>query len=158
MICGCFFVVFDCFWWVFDIVVFLQPTSPLRQKYELDKAIKLLIDKTKKVGLFSERRFLIFTKRGPIEITFKPIHYSAAFLSLLVGFTSIIYWSAIGIYSAIDVAEKLSLMAAEKIFYRRKRKNCRWKAQWKVCNAWLYRPYWCISNYWSNYSRFHLKV
>ena len=29
----------------FDIIVFLQPTSPLRQKYELDKAIKLLIDK-----------------------------------------------------------------------------------------------------------------
>ena len=64
------------------------------------------VDTTKKVGLFSERRFLIFTKRGPIEITFKPLHYSTAFLSLLVGFSSKIYWSAIGIYSAIDVAEK----------------------------------------------------
>ena len=32
--------------------------------------------KNKKVGLFSERRFLIFTKKGPFEITFKPIHYT----------------------------------------------------------------------------------
>ena len=61
---------------------------------------------TKKVGLFSERRFLIFTKKGPIEIHFKPIHYTTAFLSLMVGFSCIIYWSAIGIYSAIDVAQK----------------------------------------------------
>ena len=61
---------------------------------------------TKKVGLFSERRFLIFTKKGPIEITFKPAHYSAAFLTLIVGFTSIIYWSVIGLSSAINVAQK----------------------------------------------------
>ncbi len=61
---------------------------------------------TKKVGLFSERRFLIFTKKGPIEITFKPAHYSAAFLMLVVGFTSIVYWSVIGLSSAIDVAQK----------------------------------------------------
>ncbi len=61
---------------------------------------------TKKVGLFSERRFLIFTKKGPIEITFKPVHYSAAFLTLIVGFTSIVYWSVIGLSSAIDVAQK----------------------------------------------------
>ncbi len=63
-------------------------------------------NKTKKVGLFSERRFLIFTKKGPIEITFKPIHYTVAIFSLFVGFTSILYWSAIGLYSAIDVAQK----------------------------------------------------
>ena len=74
------------------------------------------VDKTKKVGLFSERRFLIFTKKGPIEITFKPSHYGAAFLSLLVGFTSIIYWSAIGIYSAIDVAEKNIITEASATF------------------------------------------
>ena len=59
---------------------------------------------------------MIFTKRGPIEITFKPIHYSAAFLSSLVGFTSIIYWSAIGIYSAIDVAEKNIITEASATF------------------------------------------
>ena len=56
--------------------------------------------------MFSERRFLIFTKRGPIEIAFKPIHYTSAIISTFVGITSIIYWSAQGIYSAIDVAQK----------------------------------------------------
>lgn len=60
----------------------------------------------KKLGLFSERRFLIFTKRGPIEIAFKPVHYTSAIISAFVGITSIIYWSAQGIYSAIDVAQK----------------------------------------------------
>ena len=74
------------------------------------------VDTTKKVGLFSERRFLIFTKKGPIEITFKPLHYSTAFLSLLVGFSSIIYWSAVGIYSAIDVAEKNIITEASATF------------------------------------------
>ena len=61
---------------------------------------------TKKVGLFFREKILIFTKKGPIEITFKPAHYSAAFLMLVVGFTSIVYWSVIGLSSAIDVAQK----------------------------------------------------
>ena len=60
----------------------------------------------KKVGLFSERRFLIFTKRGPIEIAFRPIHYSGVLLTTIVGLTSIVYWSAMGLFSAIDVAKK----------------------------------------------------
>ena len=60
----------------------------------------------KKVGLFSERRFLIFTKRGPIEIAFRPIHYTGVILTTIVGLTSIVYWSAMGLYSAIDVAKK----------------------------------------------------
>ena len=60
----------------------------------------------KKVGLFSERRFLVFTKRGPIEIAFKPVHYTGVLITTIVGLTSIIYWSAMGIYSAIDVAKK----------------------------------------------------
>ena len=60
----------------------------------------------KKVGLFSERRFLVFTKRGPIEIAFKPIHYTSALITTIVGLTSIVYWSAMGLYSAIDVAKK----------------------------------------------------
>ena len=64
------------------------------------------IKKDKKVGLFSERRFLIFTKRGPIEIAFKPVHYASVIMSTVIGLTSIIYWSAKGIYSAIDVAKK----------------------------------------------------
>ena len=63
------------------------------------------IKKNKKVGLFSERRFLIFTKRGPIEIAFKPIHYASVLMTTIIGLTSIIYWSAKGIYSAIDVAK-----------------------------------------------------
>ena len=42
----------------FDIV-FLQPTSPLRQKYELDKAIKLLIDKNLDT-VFSSNDYLPF--------------------------------------------------------------------------------------------------
>ena len=63
------------------------------------------IKKDKKVGLFSERRFLIFTKRGPIEIAFKPIHYASVLMTTVIGLTSIIYWSAKGIYSAIDVAK-----------------------------------------------------
>ena len=62
--------------------------------------------KNKKVGLFSERRFLIFTKRGPIEIAFKPIHYTGVLITTIVGLSSIIYWSAMGLYSAIDVAKK----------------------------------------------------
>ena len=64
------------------------------------------IKKDKKVGLFSERRFLIFTKRGPIEIAFKPIHYASLLITTVIGLTSIVYWSAKGIYSAIDVAKK----------------------------------------------------
>ena len=64
------------------------------------------IKKDKKVGLFSERRFLIFTKKGPIEIAFKPIHYTSLLMTTIIGLTSIVYWSAKGIYSAIDVAKK----------------------------------------------------
>jgi len=64
------------------------------------------IKKDKKVGLFSERRFLIFTKRGPIEIAFKPIHYASVIMTTIIGLTSIMYWSAKGIYSAIHVAKK----------------------------------------------------
>ena len=64
------------------------------------------IKKDKKVGLFSERRFLIFTKKGPIEIAFKPIHYASLLMTTIIGLTSIVYWSAKGIYSAIDVAKK----------------------------------------------------
>ena len=64
------------------------------------------VKKDKKVGLFSERRFLIFTKKGPIEIAFKPIHYTSVLITTIIGLTSIVYWSAKGIYSAIDVAKK----------------------------------------------------
>ena len=64
------------------------------------------IKKDKKVGLFSERRFLIFTKRGPIEIAFKPIHYASVIMTTIIGLTSIVYWAAKGIHSAIDVAKK----------------------------------------------------
>ena len=64
------------------------------------------VQKNKKLGLFSERRFLVFTKKGPIEIAFKPIHYTGAIITTLVGLTSIIYWSAHGIYSAINVAKE----------------------------------------------------
>ena len=64
------------------------------------------VQNNKKVGLFSERRFLVFTKKGPIEIAFKPIHYCSAIVTTIVGLTSILYWSAKGIYSAIDVAQK----------------------------------------------------
>ncbi len=64
------------------------------------------IKKDKKVGLFSERRFLIFTKRGPIEIAFKPVHYASVLMTTIIGLTSIVYWSAKGIFSAIDVAKQ----------------------------------------------------
>ena len=60
----------------------------------------------KRVGLFSERRFLVFTKKGPFEIAFKPVHYTSVLITTIVGLTSILYWSAKGIYSAIDVAKK----------------------------------------------------
>ncbi len=59
-----------------------------------------------KVGLLSERRFLIFTKRGPIEISFKLSHYISLALTVVVGFSSIVYYSIMGISSAIDVAQK----------------------------------------------------
>ena len=62
--------------------------------------------KNKKVGLFSERRFLIFTKKGPLEITFKPVHYTSVIISTVVGLSSILYWSVKAINSAIDVAKK----------------------------------------------------
>ena len=65
----------------------------------------------RKVGLFSERRFLIFTKKGPIEIAFKPIHYTGAIMTAIVGITSIVYWSAMGIYATIDVANNQDLIA-----------------------------------------------
>ena len=68
------------------------------------------VKKDKKVGLFSERRFLIFTKKGPIEIAFKPVHYTSVLITTIVGLTSIVYWSAKGIYSAIDVAKKNDLI------------------------------------------------
>ena len=64
------------------------------------------VKKNKKVGMFSERRFLIFTKKGPIEIAFKPVHYTSVIITTIVGLSSIVYWSAKGIYSAIDVAKK----------------------------------------------------
>ena len=54
----------------------------------------------------SERRFLIFTKRGPIEIHFKLSHYVSLALTIVVGVSSIIYYSIVGISSAIDVAQK----------------------------------------------------
>ena len=54
----------------------------------------------------SERRFLIFTKRGPIEIHFKLSHYLSLALTIVVGVSSIIYYSIVGISSAIDVAQK----------------------------------------------------
>ena len=59
-----------------------------------------------KVGLLSERRFLVFTKRGPIEIHFKLSHYISLALTIVVGVSSIIYYSNVGISSAIDVAQK----------------------------------------------------
>ena len=53
----------------------------------------------------SERRFLIFTKRGPIEIHFKLSHYVSLALTIVVGVSSIIYYSVVGISSATDVAQ-----------------------------------------------------
>ena len=49
---------------------------------------------------------MIFTKRGPIEIHFKLSHYVSLALTILVGVSSIIYYSIVGISSAIDVAQK----------------------------------------------------
>ena len=68
------------------------------------------VKKDKKVGLFSERRFLIFTKKGPIEIAFKPLHYTSVLITTIIGLTSIVYWSAKGIHSAINVAKKNDLI------------------------------------------------
>ena len=49
---------------------------------------------------------MIFTKRGPIEIHFKLSHYLSLALTMVVGISSIIYYSIVGISSAIDVAQK----------------------------------------------------
>ena len=49
---------------------------------------------------------MIFTKRGPIEIHFKLSHYVSLALTIAVGVSSIIYYSIVGISSAIDVAQK----------------------------------------------------
>jgi len=49
---------------------------------------------------------LIFTRRGPIEIHFKLSHYVSLALTIVVGVSSIIYYSIVGISSAIDVAQK----------------------------------------------------
>ena len=81
---------------------FGQKLPPVKTGQRFGEEIK----KDKKVGLFSERRFLIFTKKGPIEIAFKPIHYASLLMTTVIGLTSIVYWSAKGIYSAIDVAKK----------------------------------------------------
>ena len=81
---------------------FGQKLPPVKTGQRFGEEIK----KDKKVGLFSERRFLIFTKKGPIEIAFKPIHYASLLMTTVIGLTSIVYWSAKGIYSAINVAKK----------------------------------------------------
>ncbi len=49
---------------------------------------------------------MIFTRRGPIEIHFKLSHYVSLALTILVGVSSIVYYSIVGISSAIDVAQK----------------------------------------------------
>ena len=49
---------------------------------------------------------MIFTRRGPIEIHFKLSHYVSLALTIVVGVSSIIYYSIVGISSAIDVAQK----------------------------------------------------
>jgi len=49
---------------------------------------------------------LIFTRRGPIEIHFKLSHYVSLALTIVVGVSSIVYYSIVGISSAIDVAQK----------------------------------------------------
>ena len=58
----------------FDIIVFLQPTSPLRKKNEVDKAIKLLINK----GLdtvFSSNNYLPFIWKKN-KNSFFPMNFS----------------------------------------------------------------------------------
>ena len=49
---------------------------------------------------------MIFTRRGPIEIHFKLSHYVSLALTIVAGISSIIYYSIVGISSAIDVAQK----------------------------------------------------
>ena len=49
---------------------------------------------------------MIFTRRGPIEIHFKLSHYVSLALTVVVGVSSIVYYSIVGISSAIDVAQK----------------------------------------------------
>ena len=54
--------------------------------------------------LLKERRFLFFTKRGPIEIVFNIKHYISAFLlSLLVAFKvmQFVFFGALNIYTAV---------------------------------------------------------
>ena len=48
---------------------------------------------------------MIFTRRGPIEIHFKLSHYVSLALTIVVGVSSIVYYSIVGISSAIDVAQ-----------------------------------------------------
>ena len=66
-----------------------------------DGADKININET-----LEKKLFLIFTKKGTIEIAFKQVHYTSLLITTIVGLTSIVYWSAKGIYSAIDVAKK----------------------------------------------------
>ena len=49
---------------------------------------------------------MIFTRRGPIEIHFKLSHYVSLALTIVAGVSSIVYYSIVGISSAIDVAQK----------------------------------------------------
>ena len=49
---------------------------------------------------------MIFTRRGPIEIHFKLSHYVSLALTIVVGVSSIVYYSIVGISSAINVAQK----------------------------------------------------
>ena len=49
---------------------------------------------------------MIFTRRGPIEVHFKLSHYISLALTIVVGVSSIVYYSIVGISSAIDVAQK----------------------------------------------------
>lgn len=58
----------------FDIIVFLQPTSPLRKRKEVDKAIKLLIDK-KLDTVFSSNDYLPFIWKNN-KNSFYPLNFN----------------------------------------------------------------------------------
>ena len=66
---------------------------------------------------------MIFTKRGPIEIHFKLSHYVSLALTIVVGVSSIIYYSIVGISSAIDVAQKDIITEASANLPAKMRKN-----------------------------------
>ena len=62
---------------------------------------------------FAERRFLLMTRRGPVELVFKPLNHGIIGTFCMIGFVSVVYWSVLALSSAVEVANRDLIKHAE---------------------------------------------